>query len=68
MVVAGVAMIAAFLAWFLFKGHDPLRQWVAENQLLAFGAWGLGWLCALGGAALLAGAAFRPGRSAEEEH
>lgn len=58
-VLAGGALVALFLAWMLFKGTDAVRAWIDPNPWLGFVAWGLAWLCVLGGAALIARVVFR---------
>lgn len=54
LVLAGSALIALFLAWMLFKGTSAVQAWFEPNPWLGFVAWGLAWLCVLGGASLIA--------------
>lgn len=54
LMVGGIALIGIFLAWMLVKGTDPVRSSTDANQLLGLAAWGVAWLCVLGGAALVA--------------
>mgnify|MGYP003420724398 len=69
LILGGSGLIAVFLAWMLFKGTSVVRAWLDPNPLLGFVAWGIAWLCVLGGAALIARAVFRgaPDPSAETE-
>lgn len=69
LILGGSLLIAVFLAWMLLKGTDAVQTWLDTNSLLGFGAWGIAWLCALGGAALIARAVFRgdPDPSSESD-
>lgn len=68
LLVGGIALIGLFLAWMLFKGTDPVRSWTDANQLLGLVAWGIAWLCVLGGAALVARALFRKPTDSVGDH
>ncbi|WP_053352625.1 hypothetical protein [Leucobacter musarum] len=57
---SGIVLVALFLLWMVLKGNDPMRSWIADHQELSLVAWGLAWVCALGGAALIARATRRP--------
>ncbi|MEV8266218.1 hypothetical protein [Microbacterium sp. NPDC076911] len=59
LVLGGSALIALFLAWMLLKGTSAVQAWIDPNPLLGLVAWGIAWLCLLGGAALIARVAFR---------
>lgn len=54
LILGGSALIGVFLAWMLFKGTSAVQAWFAPHPALGFVAWGVAWLCALGGAALIA--------------
>ncbi|MGN7968802.1 hypothetical protein [Microbacterium sp. 22296] len=56
--VSGIVLIGLFLAWMLLKGTSAVQAWIDPNPLLGFVAWGIAWLCVLGGAALLARVVF----------
>lgn len=58
LLIGGTVLIGLFLAWMLFKGTDAVRSFTDANQLLGLVAWGVAWLCVLGGAALVARALF----------
>ena len=58
LVLAGSSLVGLFLAWMLVKGTTAVQTWTDPNPWLGFGAWGLAWLCALGGATLLARVVF----------
>ena len=60
LVLLGGILIGVFLTWMLVKGTNAVQAWVDPNPWLGFAAWGLAWLCALGGAALIARVVFRP--------
>lgn len=66
-VVGGIVLVGIFLAWMLSKGTSTVRAWTDPNPLLGLIVLGLAWLCALGGAALLARGAFRQGSSPADE-
>ena len=55
----GIVLIALFLAWMLLKGTSAVQAWIDPNPLLGLVAWGIAWLSALGGAAMLARVIFR---------
>ncbi|MCJ1706539.1 hypothetical protein [Microbacterium sp. VKM Ac-2923] len=57
--VGGIVLVGVFLAWMLLKGTSAVQAWIDPNPLLGFVGWGIAWLCALGGAALLARVVFR---------
>ncbi|MDQ1121726.1 hypothetical protein [Microbacterium trichothecenolyticum] len=57
--VSGILLVGVFLAWMLLKGTSAVQAWIDPNPLLGFAAWGVAWLCVLGGAALLARVFFR---------
>lgn len=57
---SGIVLIMVFLAWMLFKGIDAVQSWIDASGVLGLAAWGVAWLCLLGGAALVARAAFPP--------
>lgn len=57
--LSGILLIGLFPAWMLFKGTSAIQAWIDPNPLLGFVAWGIAWLCVLGGAALLARVVFR---------
>lgn len=59
LVLTGSALIGLFLAWMLLKGTNAVQAWTAPNPWLGVLAWGLAWLCVLGGATLIARVAFR---------
>jgi hypothetical protein len=59
LVLSGSVLIGLFLAWMLLKGTSTVRAWIDPNPLLGLLAWGLAWLCVLGGAALIARVVFR---------
>jgi hypothetical protein len=65
--VSGIVLIGIFLAWMLLKGTSAVHAWTDPNPLLGFVAWGIAWLCALGGAALLARVVFGQGSSSAGE-
>lgn len=58
LLVGGTVLIGLFLAWMLVKGTSPVQSWTDANQVLGLVAWGVAWLCVLGGAALVARALF----------
>ncbi|WP_226533130.1 hypothetical protein [Microbacterium paraoxydans] len=58
--VSGIVLVGIFLAWMLLKGASAVQAWIDPNPLLGFVAWGVAWLCLLGGATLLARVVFRP--------
>ncbi|MDQ1137552.1 hypothetical protein QE410_002351 [Microbacterium sp. SORGH_AS 1204] len=67
--VVGILLVGIFLAWMLLKGTSAVQAWIDPNPVLGFVAWGVAWLCVLGGAALLAPFAFRQGSTpADETH
>ena len=57
--VSGSVLIGLFLAWMLAKGTDAVQSWTDPNPMLGLVAWGVAWLCILGGAALIARALYR---------
>ncbi|RKT37066.1 hypothetical protein DEU34_1605 [Microbacterium sp. AG1240] len=59
--VSGIVLIGVFLAWMLLKGTSAVQAWIDPNPVLGFAAWGMAWLCVVGGAALLARVIFRRG-------
>ncbi len=64
---SGIVLVALFLLWMLLKGADPMRSWIEDHQELSLVAWGLAWVCALSGAALIARATRRPPLPPAEE-
>lgn len=59
LVLAGSSLIGLFLAWMLLKGTREVQAWIDPNPWLGFAAWGLAWLCVLGGTGLIARVVFR---------
>lgn len=57
--IGGIVLIGLFLAWMLLKGTSTVQVWIDPNPSLGFVAWGIAWLCVLGGATMLARAVFR---------
>lgn len=66
--VSGVVLIGVFLAWMLLEGTSGVQAWIDPSPLLGFVAWGIAWLCLLGGAALVARVVFRKDSDQPVEH
>lgn len=65
--IGGIILIGLFLAWMLVKGTSTVQAWIDPNPSLGFVAWGVAWLCVLGGAAMLARVVFRHEPSSVDE-
>lgn len=60
LIAAGVTLIALFFVWLYVRHVSPAADYLATNGTIAFIAWGVAWLCMLGGAAVLARVVFKP--------
>lgn len=67
-IVAGAALVAAFLGWLVVRHHDALRPLLGMDSVLGWVGHGVAVLVLVGGLALLARGTLRRGTAADAGH